>query len=67
MMQLAEQMREAIRQDGRSLYQLAKDTGIDRGVLSRFMNAERSITVDTAGPLVEALGIELRPVGRKGR
>ena len=62
---LSEQLRDAIRRDGRSLYALAQDSGVDRGVLVRFMNADREPTLPTADRICRALGLELRPVRRR--
>jgi DNA-binding phage protein len=55
------QIREAIRASGRSLRDLEKVTGINRGQLSRFLRCERDMTLTTAGPLLEALGLAIVP------
>lgn len=62
-------IRDAIRKDGRSLYQLWKDTGIAQAVLGRFMRGERDMNLRTADRVCRALGLELRPVRKpkKGR
>jgi transcriptional regulator with XRE-family HTH domain len=54
------QIRQAIRDDGRSLNQLAKAAGLDAGRLSRFLRGERDITLGAGCRLAEVLGIELR-------
>jgi DNA-binding phage protein len=59
---LSSTIRGAIQKDARSLYQLWKETGVDQGLLSRFMRSERGINLRTAEILCEALGLELRPV-----
>ncbi|MCG3138986.1 MAG: hypothetical protein HJJLKODD_02858 [Phycisphaerae bacterium] len=60
-MSLHKSILAAIKKDGRSLYQLAIDSGVSRGQLVRFVNGERDLRMSAAGKLVEALGLELRP------
>jgi transcriptional regulator with XRE-family HTH domain len=55
------QIREAMRASGRSLRDLEKATGISRGLLSRFLRGERDMTLTTAAPLLEALGLTIVP------
>ena len=62
---MANQIRRAIRKSGLSLNQLAEETGVDDGVLSRFMRDERSITLETAEKLADYLGLELHERSRK--
>lgn len=62
---LSEQLRDAIKRDGRSLYALAVDSGVDRGVLVRFMNGEREPTLPTADRICRVLGLELQAGGRR--
>lgn len=61
---LAEQLRTAIRESGLSGNQLAHQAGVPQAVVSRFLRAERTITLDTASKLTAALGLELKPTGR---
>ncbi|MBN1346695.1 MAG: helix-turn-helix domain-containing protein [Phycisphaerae bacterium] len=58
-------MRDAIRRDGRSIYRLALDCGVNQAMLGRFMREERGLNLDTAEKVCRALGLELRPVKRK--
>ena len=58
-MTLSETIRRAIQRDGRSLYQLAIDSGVSRGQLVRFANAERELTLPAATRLCAALGLVL--------
>jgi transcriptional regulator with XRE-family HTH domain len=51
------QMRDVIQRDGRSLNQLAKDSGVDAGRLSRFLRGERDINFGAAARLCDVLGI----------
>jgi transcriptional regulator with XRE-family HTH domain len=60
-MKVSESLREIIRRDGRSLYELAKVSGVDSGRLSRFMRGLRTLTVDALDQLAVALHLELRP------
>lgn len=53
---LTELLQEAIRQSGKSAYQLAIDAGIGRPQITRFLHGERSIQLDTADKLLAALG-----------
>jgi transcriptional regulator with XRE-family HTH domain len=58
---VAEQLREAIRQSGRSLNQLAADSGVDKSRLSRFLRGERDLTLTATAILCEKLGLHLSP------
>jgi len=64
---LAEQLRQAIRDGGRSLNRLAAETRVDSGRLSRFMRGERDLTVEAAGRVCAVLGLELVQRGRPPR
>ena len=41
--------------------------GVSEGALSNFVNRHRSLTLTTAAKLAKALGLELRPTGKKGQ
>jgi len=58
---IEQQLQAAIKRDGRTLYELQKASGVDRGVLSRFIAGERTITLRTAGRIAKVLGLELKP------
>ncbi len=60
-------IRRAIRRDGRSIYRLAIDSGVNQGVLGRFMRNERDMNLRTAEKVCRALGLELRATKRKGK
>ncbi len=69
---LPDVLRRYAKADGRSSYQLWKDSGVSQAVLSRFLHGKRDLNLRTAGRLCETLGLELRPVhkprtARKGR
>ncbi len=54
-------LRKAIKGDPRTINALAVDAGVPVPVLWRFVQRERSMTLDSAAALAEALGLELRP------
>ena len=56
---MVEQLRQAIRNSGQTLNELARNCDVDPGILSRFLRSERSITIDVAGRICEALGVTL--------
>lgn len=57
---LDDQLRFAIATCGQTSYVIAKQVAVDNGVLSRFMNFERDIRLETAAKLAEALGLSLQ-------
>ena len=58
---LIAQLREAIRQSGQSLNQLGAACGVGRDRLSRFLRAERGLTVEAAEKICRALRLRLMP------
>ena len=62
---MVEIIRHAIERDGRTRYQIAKASGVDKAVLGRFVRGERGLNLDTADRLCRVLGIELRRVQRR--
>jgi transcriptional regulator with XRE-family HTH domain len=56
---LFEQLRELIEAAGPSVYELARDAGVDRSVLSRFLAGQRTITLETADRLAAVLKLRL--------
>ena len=56
---ISEQLREAIGKSSLSAYELAEAAGVDRSVLSRFLNGKRSITLETFDRLAEVLKLRL--------
>jgi hypothetical protein len=56
---LDKQLREAIKACGESKYIVGNKTGVDSGVISRFMNRRRGISLATASRLCEYLGLRL--------
>ena len=62
---LSEQLRRAIRDSGLTPYRIATDAGVDRAVMTRFVNGDRGLTLDTASRITEYLGLELRPARKQ--
>jgi len=58
-MTLADQLRSAIARSGRSEYEIATDSGVSQGSVTRFMRGERDWTLGTADQVAEVLGLEL--------
>jgi hypothetical protein len=56
---VTEQLRQAVRDSGKTLTQLAKDSGVGIDRLSRFVRAERSLTLPSVDGLCHALGLYL--------
>ena len=54
-----ERIRQAIRADGRSLYRLAKDAGVDVAQIQRFVKGEQTFRLPTAEKLCGVLGLDL--------
>ncbi|MEP0846209.1 MAG: helix-turn-helix transcriptional regulator [Phycisphaerae bacterium] len=68
-MAIIEELLTAIERDGRTQYELARDSGVAASQISRLRHGLRTIHLDTAERLAQALGLELReiPRARKGR
>jgi hypothetical protein len=56
---LSEDLRLAIRNSGKPVYQIAKAANVSQIVVSRFLSGERDIRMETADRLAEALGLKL--------
>lgn len=52
-------LKQAIRDSGKSEYQIAKEAGVSQIVISRFLSGERDIRMATADKLAGALGLKL--------
>jgi DNA-binding phage protein len=55
--ELAEQLREAIAASGMSSYALARESGVDSGIIVRFLAGERDVTLSTASKIAAAVGV----------
>lgn len=64
---IVKQLQAAVVDSGESLYAVAKGSGADYSVLTRFMNNERGMNLTTATRLMDYLGLELRPVKKGGK
>lgn len=62
-----DRIREAVRASGLSLYAVARDSGVNVAPLQRFMAGEHGLTVDSAEKIGGIVGLDLRPLERKGR
>ena len=56
---LTERIQEAIRSGGMSRYAISKATGIDQGLLCRFLKGQSSLSFETADKVLDALGMEV--------
>ena len=62
---LTDQLRQYVERSGKSLYRISQETGIGQSGLSRFMRAERGLSLESIDTLAEYLGLEL--VKRRGK
>ena len=53
-------LRTAIRQSGKTVYQIAKNSGVAHPVILRFLSGKRDIRLATAEKLAQSLGLELK-------
>ena len=56
-----EALRDAIVESGYNQNQLSKLSGVNRAQINRFVKGERTLTLESAGKIAEALGLELKP------
>lgn len=64
---LADQLRAAMVGSGLSHYRISKDTGISQPVITRFINGDRDLKLETAGKLAAYFSMRLteaKPVRR---
>lgn len=59
MAMISEQLKQAIKDSGQSHNAIAKESGVARRLIDRFMKGEIRIRIDTADHLAEYLGFEL--------
>jgi len=67
MVDIERQLRQAILDSPANCCQLAKRSGVSRGVISHFVNGNRSLTLTTAAKLAKVLRLELRPTRRRSQ
>jgi len=56
---LQDVLKAAIRQTGKPLYRIAKESGVSQPIIYRFVSGERDIRLETADKLAAALGLRL--------
>jgi transcriptional regulator with XRE-family HTH domain len=59
---IPDRLRTAIRKSGKTVYRVAKESGVTHPVILRFLTRERDIRLETAEKLARSLGLELREV-----
>jgi transcriptional regulator with XRE-family HTH domain len=62
---LTDQLRQLVANSGKTLGEFARDTGIDKSALSRFVNGERGLSMESLDTIGDYLGLEIRQ--RKAR
>jgi transcriptional regulator with XRE-family HTH domain len=58
-MSLSDDLRKAISDSGKTVYAVAKESGISQQVLGRFLRGERGINIETADRLAEYFKLRL--------
>jgi hypothetical protein len=67
---VVDQLKDAIRESGRTLTDISKQSGIGIDRLSRFVRGERDLTGQAIAKVCEALDLELarrKPAGGRGK
>lgn len=64
---LEEQLRQAIIASGMSQRKLGLACGVHQTQLSRFLRAERNLSLEAAGKVCAYLGLVLTPTTKQGR
>src|SRR6476469_2737154 len=62
---LIDQLKDAIRQSGRTLYRLSKESGIGHDRLSRFVRGERGLSLEAADAIFRTLGLRVTPTAQQ--
>ena len=58
-MSIQTELRDAIKKSGLTHYRLAKDAGVNAGVIDRFVREERDLRLGTAAKIAVVLGLRL--------
>jgi transcriptional regulator with XRE-family HTH domain len=61
---LSSQLRDVIQSRGLTAYAVARDAGVDPGMVSRFLTGERDIRLATADRIALALNVRLVEIAR---
>ena len=64
---LTDQLRRAVVDSKKTLGTLARETGIDKSALSRFVNGERGLSMEALNALGENLGLRIVAGNRKAK
>jgi DNA transposition AAA+ family ATPase len=56
---LSDELRQAIERSGVTRYSIWQQTGIDQGSLSKFMDGERGLGLESIDKLAELLGLHI--------
>jgi plasmid maintenance system antidote protein VapI len=56
---IVEQLRHATQHSGETEYAVTKGSGVSQSLVNRFVNGERSISIETASKLCEYLRLDL--------
>jgi transcriptional regulator with XRE-family HTH domain len=56
---LSEALKKAILKSEMTQYQIAKEAGIDQGMITRFLSDERDLRLETASKIAEVVGAKL--------
>lgn len=64
---MGNRLKEALKGEEITAYQVSKDLGIDRGQLSRFLNGKSSLSLNLLERIAEYLGYDLLLVKRPSR
>ena len=64
---IVETLRKARKDSGLKITQLGELSGVDKGQISRFVNEERTLTLESAEKIVKVLELELRSNKKKVR
>jgi transcriptional regulator with XRE-family HTH domain len=68
MKSMSDTLKRAIRESGKTVYEICKATGLDKGAMSRFLSNTTDLRLESIDKLCTFLGLELTPKSkRKGR
>ena len=60
---ICDQLRQAIRDSGKTHYRIGEDAGVKPEMVARFVRGERDVRAVTFAKIATALGLELRKKG----
>jgi len=64
---LSDELRQAIERSGLSRYSIWQQTGIDQGSLSKFMDGERGLGMESIDKLADLLGLHIAAESRRSK